>query len=133
MKFIVSRPCFGFGYLLDTCPCEEAEKISVTKIEVSTFKSPEEFDDYYEKNGRYRDNWFDEGMNHRKNRDGFIVRDNGQLDLWAIDINSLDDLIKFQKKYGKIEINTFPYNCDFLELTIKTPISHWDKINNKRD
>lgn len=41
--------------------------------------------------------WRDNGTDHKVNSDGHITRKQGYETLWCIEINSLEDLIKFQE------------------------------------
>jgi len=49
--------------------------------------------------------WYSEGTNHRVINNN-IARDLGERDCYMIEINSLNDLMKLQNKYGDIVIST---------------------------
>jgi len=60
--------------------------------------------------------WFSKGKNHRVEH-GNIRRDFDD-EAWFVEINDLDELMKFQEKYGQIVIQWFMFNQDLLELEI---------------
>ncbi len=99
MKFTITRTSL-YG---DECkPCKEAMPYEVTNVEIRTLKTPEEFD---KKFGLIEGKWLDTGINHRI-IDGCIARDIGTRKCWSVDINSLEDLIAFKRKYGDLVIET---------------------------
>lgn len=108
MKFIISRTSLWND---EEKPCEEAIKDKYIRVDERTIDSPEKFNHKYE-----RDNWFSEGTNHRIDN-GHIKRDFEDED-WFIEINTLDDLIKFQQKYGDIIIQDGFMNPDIKEIEI---------------
>ena len=99
MKFVISRTSLWDA---SKCPCEEAKRDSVTREETYRFHTPEEYDKYHVM--RHEGNWLSIGTNHRVNKNGYITRDNGMMDVWSIEINSLEELIEFVDKYGEIVI-----------------------------
>ncbi len=98
MKFTITRTSIWD----DKKPCEEAMPYEVTYIDMRTFKTPEEFDN---KLGSRQGKWLENGTNHRK-IDGYIARDLGTTKCWAIEINSLEDLMALYHKYGELVIAT---------------------------
>ena len=72
-------------------PYDKCIQIKLTKEDRRTFRTPEEYD---ERCAKHSGKWFDFGTNHRV-EDGFIVRDLGTEDVWAIEINSLEELLAF--------------------------------------
>lgn len=110
MKFTVTRAS-GYGY--ENPPCEEAKLESIVWIQTFNVRTPEEFD----KAWRSRP-WYSEGSNHRINENGCIERDNGTVNVWAIELNTLDDLIEFNRKYGDIIIRDCYSNRHYKEIQI---------------
>lgn len=110
MKFVVTRASGG------NSPCEEAKLESIVWVQTFLFKTPEEFD----KRLGFHDGkkWYDEGTNHRVNEDGGIERDYGTVDAWIIELNTLDDLIAFCKKYGDVVIGDYYMNRYYKYITI---------------
>lgn len=99
MKFTITRTSL---YGDEGKPCEGAIPCEVTIVERRTFKTPEEFD---EKMSCFEGKWLEKGTNHRI-IDGYIARDIGKKDCWAVEINSLEDLMALQRKYGDLVIET---------------------------
>lgn len=98
MKFTISRT----SNWDNENPCEEATPYEVIRVDVRTFKTPEEFD----KKLAYREGkWLEKGTNHRV-INGCIARDVGTERCWAIEVNSLEDLIALYHKYGSLVIET---------------------------
>ena len=81
----------------DLCPVEEAFAGEYGHIDVRTFPSFEEYD------RKFRDNFKDIGCNHCINKDGKIQRTITR-EGWFIEINNLEELHEFIKKYGDIVI-----------------------------
>lgn len=94
---------------------DEAKRDSIVRVETRTLHSPEEFD---EKFSNREGKWLSVGENHRLDENGWITRDNGMIDVWSIEINSLDELIKFCDKYGKVVINNCMWNKAYKEILI---------------
>ena len=97
MKFIITRTS-EWG---DSSPCAEAKKEQVVRIETRTFHSSEEFDKKFA--GR-EGCWLSVGTNHRIGRDGYICRDREMMNVWTVEINSIEELIALSRKYGNIII-----------------------------
>lgn len=83
----------------DIPPCDEAFKIKLTLLDIRTFRSPEEHD---RKCAKHTGSWLSMGTNHRYDSDGHIMRDLGEVEKWGVEINSLDELMEFQKKYCRL-------------------------------
>ena len=97
MKFIIKRTS-GRG---NSSPCVEAKEEQVVRTETRTLHSPEEFD----KKFAYREgSWLSVGTNHRIDKNGYICRDCEMMDVWTIEINSIEELIALSRKYGEIII-----------------------------
>ena len=97
MKFIIERTS-GRG---NSSPCVEAKEEQVVRTETRTLHSPEEFDKKFA--GR-EGSWLSVGTNHRIDRNGYICRDREKMDVWTIEIDSIDELIALSRKYGEIII-----------------------------
>lgn len=98
MKFTIRRTS-GWE---DEKPCEEATPCEVTRVDIRSLKTPEEFDNRL---GLREGKWLENGTNHRK-IDGHIARDMGTVKCWAIELNSLEELIALYYKYGELVIAT---------------------------
>ncbi len=85
--FEVSRTSCRSG----ECPYEKCIPIKLIRVDERTYKSFEEYNILHGKNG----NWTDFGTNHRILENGHIARDIGVEDAYGIEINSLEELIKF--------------------------------------
>lgn len=90
----------------ETKPCEEAYRKKIIRIDERGFRNPEEYKE------RLHEDWFAEGFNHR------IVDPHGYYEtehiyrefddeIWAIKINSLEELLELKEKYGDLVIE----NC----------------------
>lgn len=111
MKFIIRRASI-WG---DESPCEESKRDTIIRVDKRTFRSPEEFDEICgEKEGK----WFSVGTNHRIDENGCIVRDCGTIDVFSMEINSLEELMKFCEKYGDVIIGNYYFNDDYKEILI---------------
>ena len=97
MKFIIERTS-GRG---NSSPCVEAKEEQVVRTETRTLHSPEEFDKKFA--GR-EGSWLSVGTNHRIDRNGYICRDREKMDVWTIEIDSIEELIALSRKYGEIII-----------------------------
>lgn len=112
MKFIVRR---ASAWGSETSPCEEAKRDSIINVDIRTFHSPEEFD---ERCSKHEGKWFTVGTNHRVDENGHIVRDKGMIDVWSVEINTLDELIEFCNKYESIIIGDYIRNTTYKEILI---------------
>lgn len=106
MKFKISRTSTYCNQ-----PCIEAVKEKCISIDERTVNSPDKLNFKYD-----RENWFTEGTNHRI-EDGHIKRDIEDED-WFIEVNTLEDLIEFQEKYGDIIIQKSWDNDTIKEIEI---------------
>ena len=95
MKAIIRRT----SILGDAKPCDEAKPAQATLQDWRTLKTLDEA----RKHKFLGEEWFKEGTNHREEK-GMVVRDLPCQKVWAIEINSLDDLIALHLKYGDIII-----------------------------
>jgi hypothetical protein len=109
MKFVVSRTS---DMLREGQPCKEAVKLPYLRIDERSVDDPKKIAFY----GHKDEWWFSEGKNHRVEH-GHIKRDY-DAEAWFLEINSLDELMKFQEKYGQIVIQRYMFNHDILELEI---------------
>lgn len=110
MKFVISRTS-SWG---NEKPCEEATPYEIADIDIRNFKTPEEFD---KEVGFRVGKWYDKGTNHRI-IDGHIARDISTIKCWAIEINSLEDLLALHRKYGQLVIQTSMWNKETPEIEI---------------
>ena len=98
MKFIIKRT----SGRANSSPCVEAKEEQVVRIETRTpFHSPEEFD---KKFADREGSWLSVGTNHRIDKNGYICRDCEMMNVWTIEINSIEELIALSRKYGEIII-----------------------------
>lgn len=105
MKFIITRTS-EWG---DSSPCAEAKRDRVVRVESRTFRSPEEYD---KKFAAREGAWLSVGTNHRIDRDGYICRDREMMDLWTIEINSIEELVALSRKYGEIIVADYYLNAN---------------------
>lgn len=112
MKFIVSRTSVWDD---EKSPCEEAKRDSVVRVETRTLYTPEAFDERFaQKEGK----WLSVGTNHRVNEKGYITRDNGMIDVWSVEFNTIEELIEFCNKYGSVVIEDYMWNKAYKEIEI---------------
>lgn len=95
MKFIISCTSDYGDY---SSPCAEAKEDRVVRIETRTLRTPEEFD---KKFAAREGAWLSVGTNHRIGRNGYICRDREMMNVWTIEINSIEELIALSRKYGE--------------------------------
>ena len=114
MKFKVSRTS---GSCIDEDkPCEGVTLEKYTYIEVRTLNSIEEFDKRFEES---EGKWLSKGINHCINEQGYVQREfPNDSEGWFIEINSLDDLIKFNKQHGDIILRKCWDNKNISEIEI---------------
>jgi GTP:adenosylcobinamide-phosphate guanylyltransferase len=112
MKFIVSRTTVSLRK--SRKPCDEATEADLTPLDYRTVKT---LDDA-KKKVWYKD-WLEGGLNHREEA-GMVVCDSKIKEKqWVVDIDSLEDLIAFQEKYGEILISdSAPYKEAKKEIKI---------------
>ncbi len=115
MRFQVSRTSEWYG----NKPCEEAYRQKIIRIDERGFETFEEHDKTLTRDKK----WIEEGFNHA------IVPANEQFKkphiyrefedyVWAIDIDTLEDLLKFKEKYGDLVITTSIKNEYINEIEI---------------
>lgn len=97
MKFIISRT----SERGDSSPCAEAKKGKIVRIETRPLHSPEEFD---KKLAKREGSWLSVGTNHRIGKNDYICRNREMMDVWTIEINSIEELVALSRKYGEIII-----------------------------
>jgi len=115
MEFRISRTSIW----TDEKPCEEAYKKEYIREDERGFASPEEFKE------KLHEDWFSEGFNHRiitNTKDNYIndthiIRYFKDED-WFIKINTIEDLLKLEEKYGDLIIRTFYDNKNYKEIEI---------------
>ena len=82
----------------DEKPFKDCIPIKLTRVETRTLRTPEEFDMKF---GMREGKWIEKGTNHRVDARGYITRDRELVDAWGIEINSLEELMKFQETVGE--------------------------------
>lgn len=112
MKFVISRASS------ENPPCEEAKFESITWVQTFLFHTPEEFNKRMGYMRKKEKEWENEGTNHRINEDGCIERDYGTVDVWTIELDSLDDLIAFCKRHGDVIIQDYYMNRYYKHIII---------------
>ena len=113
MKFVISRTS-----LYEEKPCEEAfrDKVTYLKVHERACKTFEEYDHRFSK---HEGAWLSKGTNHRLTQTG-IYREEGNIEeeSWFIEINSLEELINFQDKYGSLVLEKWKDGNRILQLEI---------------
>ena len=82
----------------DKKPWDNCIPIQLVRVETRTLRTPEEFDNKF---GDREGKWLSRGTNHRVDARGYITRDMGFTDVWGVEINSLEELMKFQEAIGE--------------------------------
>lgn len=114
MEFKISRTSI-WG---EDKPCKEAYEKKIIRIDERDFKSFEEHDNRFPNR-----KWESEGFNHK------ILQPNNKYDtphiyrefndeIWAIEINTLEELINFHNKYGELVIKQSYENPNISEIEI---------------
>lgn len=104
MRFKITRTSFWDD---ETPPCDGAIRGTCARWDQRTFKSPAEYD---RKLG-HRGTWLDKGTEHGYWKDGERAEESGiqrrleDGDCWYIVINSLDELVAFNQKYGDLVLS----------------------------
>ena len=97
-------------------PCDGCIRIKVTRVDIRTLGSAEEFDRRYSKT---QGTWYSIGKNHRFSRNGYIARDLGEYDSWGIEINTLEELMELKNRVGsELVIGSSYYNPEFPMIEI---------------
>ncbi|MCK9417991.1 MAG: hypothetical protein M0R70_01275 [Nitrospirae bacterium] len=119
MKFIVSTKSVSLTQ--SKKPCNEANEIGLTPLDFRDVKTLEEA-----KGKIWYKNWIDNGENHRE-ENGIIVSDKKvKVNQWVVDINSLEELLSFQNKYGDIVISD---SSPYKEVQKEIILQHTTKGN----
>ena len=103
----------------DEKPCKEAYKKQIIRIDERGFETFEEHNERLSRDKK----WTEEGFNHK------IISPNNNFDhqhiyrefndeIWCIKINSLEELLRLQDKYGKIILGTCYKNDNIRSLEI---------------
>ena len=113
MKFIVSKTRVTLTE--SKKPCHEAMETDLTPLDIRDVKSLEEA-----KGKIWYKDWLKEGDNHRE-ENGTVVSDRKlKVKQWVIDLNTLDELLAFQGKYGDILVSdSSPYKEATHEIIIQ--------------
>ena len=112
MKFIIKRT----SGRANSSPCVEAKEEQVVRTETRTFHSPEEFD---KKFANREGTWLSVGTNHRIGKNGYICRDREMMDVWVIEINSIEELVALSRKYGEIIITDHYLDINDMHPTLE--------------
>jgi hypothetical protein len=112
MQFVVSRTKVSLKE--SKKPCDEAREVELTPLDYRTVKTLEAA----QKKIWYKD-WIDEGINHRE-EGGLVVCDRKVKEKqWVIELETLEELIGFENKYGEIMImDSAPYKEAKQEIKI---------------
>jgi hypothetical protein len=112
MNFVVSRK--RMSVTENKRPCEEARERKLTPLDYRTVHSLEEA-----KGKIWYNEWLAGGVNHRE-EDGIVVCDRKEAKrVWVVELNSLEELMAFQDKYGEVVISdAAPYKEARKEITI---------------
>jgi len=106
MKFTVHRTS---EYREDIQPCKEAYQVDSVRVDERTVNDPAKLPDGKE--------WYTKGTNHRVSK-GHIFRD-FPTRVWVVDIDTLEELVKFTRKYGELVLGDNSWRCrKFLSLEI---------------
>lgn len=115
MEFKISRTSLWN----DKKPCDEAYKKKIIRIDERGFESFEEHDTELSRDKK----WLEEGFNHKiipanKHIDHEHIYREFDDEMWAIEINTLEDLLNLRNKYGEIIVRTAFENPSISELEI---------------
>lgn len=113
MKFIISTKMVSL--IESKKPCDEAEEKALTPLDYRDVRTIDEA-----KGKIWYKNWIEGGENHRE-EDGMIVCDKKtKVNQWVVDLNTLEELLAFQSKYGDIVISdSSPYREAKKEIIIQ--------------
>ena len=106
MKFIISRTS---NWSDEESPCCEAVREPHVRIDERTVDNPDKLNQGPEY-------WYKLGQNHRV-ENGHIKRD-FPYEAWSIEISSLEELLEFTKRYGRVIINEYCGNPTLNEIEI---------------
>lgn len=93
MKYKISRSSDCMEYMQ---PCEEAYQEMLPSYDCRTYKTFEEYD---EEQAKFNGTWLSKGSEHVETPDGISRRVGDTLE-WVVNIDSLEQLNEFVKKYG---------------------------------
>lgn len=113
MKFIISTKMVSLTQ--SKKPCNEAKEMELTPLDYRDVKTLEEAKEKI----WYKD-WIESGENHRE-ENGMIVSDKkAKVTQWVIDVNTLEELVAFQGRYGDIVVSdSSPYKEAKKEIIIQ--------------
>jgi hypothetical protein len=113
MKFIVSTKKVSLTEVKKTC--DEAKEEALTPLDYRDVKSLDEA-----KGKIWYKDWLEGGENHRE-ENGMVVADKKvKIKQWVVEINTLDELLDFQSKYGDVILSdSAPYNEAKKEIIIQ--------------
>lgn len=97
MKFRIDRTS---GYEENEAPCDGAFQDTYARVDIRTVCDPAKI---YRRETQNTDWWYKEGLNHRV-LNGNIARDYPGEVGWFMNIDSLEDLLRFADKYGELII-----------------------------
>jgi hypothetical protein len=109
MKFIITKTS-----AYDEKPCKEAKRTMVETWHTRTC-SEKEF------NLRFSDReglWKSKGKNHSITKEGYITRQQDDREAWCVELNSLEELIKFCNKYGQLIVSNEGYDYKNASIEI---------------
>ena len=106
MKFKVTRTSVLDEEIM---PCENAYKSICYRIDTRTVDDPNKL-----KYNNGENEWYKNGKHHRL-ENGFIKRDIKEK-CWKVEVNTLDDLIKFISKNGEIVVESEKYSIPSIEI-----------------
>ena len=96
-------------------PCDEAKELELTPLDFRDVKTLDEA-----KGKIWYKDWLEGGENHRE-ENGMVVCDKkATVKQWVVDINTLEELVSFQIKYGDIVLSdSSPYREAKHEIIIQ--------------
>lgn len=109
MKYLVTRISKSDDEIK---PCEEAFETSYYEWDTRRYKSEEEFDSRLKIMNCLP--WKSEGEDHQVCKEG--IKRKFLKSGWAIEINNLEELDSFIKKYGDIVISNYRYSIPKIEI-----------------
>lgn len=102
MRFAVSRTSI---FNEEEKPIEECFEAEYTLVDIRSVDDPVKIPIYGNDRDVANKDWYGKGTNHRL-INNCIARDLGKEKGWFVEIKSLEDLIKFYKKYGRLIIQS---------------------------
>lgn len=97
-------------------PCEGALKKKYDYVDRRIFRTFEEFDSkpHLTRNGKFTS----EGINHKQTKDGIERTFPDDCEGWFIEINTLEELLEFEKEHGDLIIGRNWRNHHIMQITI---------------